>query len=228
MARTSNSTSIVNKYVESICRRNRKKKAKPNNYKNIYLTGGKSLLLFYENLSLLLKKKNKNLNFFLTDERLNAKLAKDVNYNVVVKSFLKYTKKIFKYPLKYNLNQSHKINFFFKQTKHRPDLIILSLGKEGHVASIFELQKILKEFKFFNLSEPVNYKFKRIGINIKYINLAKKVIIFVTGIKKSIELKKLLKNYSNSTIKKFKRISWVMDQSAYKSLNFKSIRNSKL
>ena len=35
-----------------------------NNYKNIYLTGGKSLLLFYENLSLLLKKKNKILNFF--------------------------------------------------------------------------------------------------------------------------------------------------------------------
>lgn len=191
-------------------------------YKNIYLTGGKSLITFYKNFSFILKKnKIYNLNFFLTDERIDPKLLKNSNYNLITSYFLKYSKKIFKFSLKYNSNEKYKINFFSKQTRHSPDLIILSLGKEGHIASIFKFQKVLKKFKYFEICNPTNFKFKRITINTKYINSAKQVIIFAKGKKKSFELKKLFTDFSKSLIKKLIRTSWILDKKAYKNLNFK-------
>ena len=111
---------------------------------NIILTGGKSASKIYSFFFLSLSKLNKNFSTYLTDERC-------VNYNNINSNFYLIINKL--KSLKYsnlaifpilNKKKSYIDSAIEYQKKipYRIDLLLLSVGKDGHIASIFENNKV--------------------------------------------------------------------------------------
>ena len=125
--------------------------------KNIFLTGGNTFKKIYKNMNFnsinrFIEKKN----FFITDERMKVDLKK-TNYLNIYDNFLK----------KNNIKNFHYINFEVKNLKKEikryekklppfPDLIFLSLGQFGHVASVYKKSKLLSSRKKVGLKKKQN------------------------------------------------------------------------
>ena len=87
-------------------------------------------------------------------------------------------------------NYEKKIKKYFKNKKISFDLILLGMGNDGHIASIFP-EKI--NFKVKKITGFVIRKdFKRITLNLNTINKSKKIFLWLNNKKKSIIYKKLI------------------------------------
>lgn len=174
---------------------------------NFMLTGGNSIKNFYNFLS---KKINKKIldktKFFLSDERVFEN-KKNTNFYLVKKFLFKKVKyqniKLLNmYDSKKNINEN--LNFLEKNLK-KMDIIFLSYGKDGHIASIFpNIKPIIKNKKvsfIYNADNEFNF---RITVNKSFINHSKIIFLFFLGEEKKkifYSLKK--KNFRDVLIKNF-------------------------
>jgi 6-phosphogluconolactonase/glucosamine-6-phosphate isomerase/deaminase len=202
---------IANKIIKKI---NIKKK------QNIILTGGGAFSKIYPFIKNYLPIRNK---YYLTDERINTDIKK-TNYFNLKKNLIN----------KKNLNNFYFINptpkkidcecrRYSKIIPNKIDLILLSLGVGGHVASIFKKKQTPEK----NLQKVIYFKKNkiresRISINFTVINSAKNVFLVLDG-KNKIEI---FKHYINNTKKNYpvfgiknKNTDIFVSKNAYKLIN---------
>ena len=171
------------------------------------LTGGSSPIKLYKMLSK--EKINwKNIDFFWGDERFVGKRSNFSNYNLAYKNFFKNLNisKNQIYSINTNLssvkmsskNYSDKIKKYFKNKKICFDLVLLGMGNDGHIASIFpnNLNKKSNKITRFVIRED----FQRITINLKIINNSRNIFLWLNTRKKSKIYNLLNENNKNSQI----------------------------
>lgn len=176
---------------------------------SIMLTGGNSIIKFYKYLS---KKIDMNflkkVNFFLSDERIFEN-KKNTNYHQVRKTlFKKFKDKDLKFTKFYDEKKTVEENLtYFEKKLNVMDIIFLSYGNDGHIASLFPnlKPKILKKKVCFVCNKKNKYKF-RISVSMNYIKKSKHKFLFFLGDEKKKIYKKLEKNslINNTKFKKFK------------------------
>jgi 6-phosphogluconolactonase/glucosamine-6-phosphate isomerase/deaminase len=164
---------------------------------NIILTGGSTFSKIYPFIKNYLPTCNK---YYLTDERINADIKKTNYFNL--KKNLINKKNINNF---YFINSSPKkidceCNRYSKIIPNKIDLILLSLGVGGHIASIFKKKQTPKK----NLQRVIYLKKNkiresRISINFPVINSAKNIFLVLDG-KNKIEI---FKHYINNTRKNY-------------------------
>lgn len=174
---------------------------------NLLLTGGRTVKKIYPLLAKLLSNADKKiiLNLYQTDERLTS-IKKNKNSFNIKETFIKNLKlkKINFYSMEVNkkkiLNQSKYYNLLNKKI----DLTILTLGDDGHIASLFPNSK---EFYFNNVICYTKYKSNlnnRISIGTKIITKSNKVLVICYD-KKKQQLKKIIQK-KNSFYKRLYQI----------------------
>ena len=176
------------------------------NYKNkrfsFVLTGGNSPKKLYKKLSVSIKNW-KNIDFFWGDERIVSKNSINSNYNLVNK-FLFNNNEIKKqvFSIKTNLkdmslivrNYENSIKNYFKKKLKSFDLIILGMGNDGHIASIFFDDKKIKNKSLVRVI--VRNDFYRVTLGIDLINKSKRIWLWLPTRKKT-RLYNSLKNKKN-------------------------------
>jgi 6-phosphogluconolactonase len=159
---------------------------------NILLTGGSTIKKLYIFWSKNFKFYKKKFNFFVSDERLFVNNKYTNSYNIqnnFLINIARFEYKFFKIN-SYPKSILDELNNYSKKIK-KIDIAILSLGKDGHLASIFNRKKRLEKFFFCEVKN--RYPF-RISAGINEIKKTKVLIILVVGFKKGKQLKKSLSN----------------------------------
>ena len=168
------------------------KKLKKNKKKtlNLILTGGNSSKPINKFLIYKLYN-NYNLNIYISDERCTRK-----------KEFLNQTffqkinkKKRFNFfpILKKNLSFLKSAKMYNNLINFNPDLILLSVAKDGHIASIFNLNKEIK-FKNVILSKSKLKNFRRISISKNYLEKSSNLILLCNSLERYKNFEKYSKN----------------------------------
>ena len=159
--------------------------SKKNKNAYIILTGGRYAKKIYTNK--VFKKFTHGNKIILSDERIT-NIQKFKNKNIINKYF-KYTKIL--EPFELNSKRKYVIS-----------LCLLSLGEDGHFASIFPGDKktIFSKKKYFEYSDKKYKNFKRVSISLKFLSKVKKIYILVNGAKKGHELNKIIKFYNYNKI----------------------------
>jgi len=169
---------------------------------NFFLTGGKTSLKLYPDLFKHLKSIKKSIKFYLTDERVVGLKSKHSNSRFILEILKKnkIEKKNFFIINKSNNETISKITSDYSKVVQSIDIIILTLGSDGHIASIFNNLPILKKNKlnYFYLKRK-NENFYRISLTPKAILNSKKIFVLVYG-KKRFNIFKKLKNKSDKFI----------------------------
>ena len=164
------------------------------------LTGGKSPIRLYKELSKTKEIEWKNVDFFIGDERYVKENSKHSNINLCKKylfSNIKISpKQIIKIQTNSNSiekdtrNYQNKIKKYFFGKKIIFDIMLLGLGNDGHIASLFK-SNISKKNQ--NLVDYVFKKdFKRITLTIKCINKSNTIFLWAPSKKKNVIIKKIL------------------------------------
>ena len=168
------------------------------------LTGGPSPRLLYKNLPKYILDWSK-IDLFWGDERFVSQKSKNSNYRLAKTLLLDKLninkRNIFKVNTNFknvqiaSKNYSKNIKEYFGSKKIIFDTILLGMGFDGHVASIFNDKINLKEKK---ITEFVfRPDFKRISLSLNTINKSKKIFLLLNN-------KKLVKIYKDFKLKKAK------------------------
>ena len=164
------------------------------------LTGGKSPIKLYKQLAKNKKIPWKKIDFFIGDERYVKESSKHSNINLCKKYLLSKIKISDHQIYKITTNQKsiskdaqdyeNKIKKYFLNKKVIFDLVLLGIGQDGHIASLFKNninRKINKNVSFVKRKD-----FLRITLTLKCINNSKSVFLWAPGRKKSNIVKKIL------------------------------------
>ena len=192
---------LINKFIE-IFRAKLTKRLKSSKRFSFVLTGGKSPIKLYKKLSITKKIDWSKVDFFIGDERYVSEKSKHSNINLCKRFFLKNAKiaekQIFKVDV---MNRSigksaefyqNKINKYFLKEKTAFDLILLGVGEDGHIASLFKNNIKNKTNKIVDFVKKKD--FSRITLTIKCINNSKSIFLWAPGKRKSKVIKKILKD----------------------------------
>ena len=165
------------------------------------LTGGTSPINLYKSLSKA-KINWKNIDLFWGDERYVSEKSNNSNLYLVKKYLINKInikkKNIFAIntktisPIDSSNDYTKRIKRYFKNKKICFDLILLGMGSDGHIASIFKDNNDLKTSKISSVI--FRDDFYRITLNLKTINKAKKIFLWLNNKKKSDIYKKIRKN----------------------------------
>jgi len=166
------------------------------------LTGGDSPIKLYKYLAKSKKINWGNIDFFIGDERFVKENSKDSNICMCKKHLLnkiKISKKqIYKISTeKLSLKESvidyeNKIKKYFPGKNSKFDLVLLGIGNDGHIASLFRNNINKKNNK--NVKFVKSKDFLRISLTLKSINNSKNIFLWAPGKKKSLIIKKILKD----------------------------------
>ena len=188
---------LINEFL-SIFKKYAEKKEKMKQRLSFVISGGKSPINLYKKLSQLKINWN-NIDFFWGDERFVKKNSKHSNYGLAKKYLLNriniknknlyYISTNKKTVIESANNYEKQIKKYFKNKKISFDIILLGMGNDGHIASVFP-EKI--NFKVKKVTSFVLRKdFKRITLNLYTINNSKKIILWLNNKRKSFIYKKL-------------------------------------
>jgi len=166
---------------------------------NVMLTGGNTVLKLYFYLNKKIKKINlTNINFWLTDERTDYIVKNNSNY-LSIKNILfkKMNKKKYNFPniISYSSNLKKSIEEYECFFPKRIDLMIITLGEDGHIASLFPAVKEKSISKnFIKVYVRDNKNRNRISIKRKIFKQTDKIFALCFGRKKKNMYNKLIKN----------------------------------
>jgi 6-phosphogluconolactonase len=201
----------------------------------VALSGGSTPELLYSVIGDHFSKSAKweNVQFFWGDERCVPPESRESNFGMTQKTLLEKISipsvNIHRIrgeddPAGEAIRYSGEIEQYTRKRDGMPvfDLIILGLGEDGHIASIFPSENILMQSDRICevASHPVS-KQKRITLTGRIINNAEKVAFLVTGRKKADIVNKILKkgpsvqNYPASWIVPvYGELMWFLDKEA--------------
>lgn len=168
------------------------KKLKKNKKKtlNLILTGGNSSKSINKFLIYKLYN-NYNLNIYLSDERCTKK-KKFLNQIFFQK--INKKKKFNFFPiLKKNLSFFKSAKIYNNLINFNPDLVLLSVAKDGHIASIFNINN---EHKFKNviISKSKLNNFRRISISKNFLEKSSNLILLCNSLERYRNFEKYSKN----------------------------------
>lgn len=190
---------------------------------NIILTGGNTVKEIYRNINI--NKINIKNSYYFSDERCVSKLSVRSNFYNLSQNLFKDKKNLFNVHRihTYKKNKNSVINSYTRSLPKKFELLFLTLGDDGHLASIFQTKDSkLNSLYFFTKNKFLN----RISIGKKIIKRVKEIIIVVKGKQKG----KILNDYINSKIKikknyplsLFHNSSLFLDRKAFNQLTKKN------
>lgn len=132
---------------------------------------------------------------FMTDERMVPKDHKDSNGRMIEQNLVNYLflepRQFLRISTNFNSAQEAAENYAIKLKSSlnlrldqlpRLDLIVLGVGKDGHIASLFSEGDLRAPNKQLVItSSPKDFSHTRISLSLPVINNAKKIICIVTG-----------------------------------------------
>ena len=170
------------------------------------LTGGPSPIKLYKKLSQL-NIDWKNVDFFWGDERFVPRNSKYSNYLLAKKNLLNLINinKNQIYPINTKKNTSLKsskhygkiIKNYFKRNKIMFDIVLLGMGYDGHIASVFPGDLDIKSNSI--VRHVIKDDFERISINLKIINNSRSIFLWLNS-KKRTRIFFKLKNKKKSQV----------------------------
>jgi len=191
---------LINEFISSFKRSVARKERLKQRF-GFVLTGGTSPINLYKSLSKA-KINWKNIDLFWGDERYVSEKSNNSNLYLVKKYLINKInikkKNIFAIntktisPIDSSNDYTKRIKRYFKNKKICFDLILLGMGSDGHIASIFKDNNDLKTSKISSVI--FRDDFYRITLNLKTINKAKKIFLWLNNKKKSDIYKKIRKN----------------------------------
>ena len=194
-----NESFLIKKIIRLLREKIRKKRG---NRFSFVLTGGDSPIKLYKKLAKEKKINWKKVDFFIGDERYVKENSKNSNIKMCKKYFLSKIKisnnQIFKIstnlkPIyKCAVNYEQKIKKYFLNKKISFDLILLGIGNDGHIASLFKKNINKKNNK--NVDCVKRNDFMRITLTLRTINNSKAIFLWAPGKLKSNIVKKILKD----------------------------------
>ena len=211
--RENNENILINKFIKLFKYYLKKKEEKTKRF-SFVLTGGDSPIKLYKKIA-----KDKNISwdkvdFFIGDERYVSEHSKYSNIKMCRKYLLDKIKisknQIFKIPTNNRSIKKDSINYgkilkkYFKNKKVSFDLILLGIGNDGHIASLFKNNIKIKNTK--NVSYIKKKDFSRITLTINSINNSKMIFLWAPGKNKNKIINKIqhdkIKKYPASFLKK--------------------------
>ena len=165
---------------------------------SLIISGGstiKQILKQYNN-------KISNTKILLSDERLvkpSSKLRNDFFFKKLVKRKIIKPSQLINYKPN-NFNKKEVDNLSRKIKKIKFKYAILSLGKNGHFASIFKIKNELNDYYFVDNSPK--FPKKRVTVSLQKISKCKKIFFLARRKNKKKEIKNF---YKNKLIKKLKK-----------------------
>lgn len=184
------------------------------NLTSLIISGGSSLLSFYKQII----KDSPNLSkltFILSDERLSANLKEDTNHYLIIDKFIsnmridKRPKFIYPYFGKSN-EKKELFNNFINCLPKNINHLMLGVGEDGHVASIFSSDLSSKNEEYLPLifTKKTGEIFERVSFNLEFlINIKFKMFVIEGKGKKDI-LEHLIDNkIDNNSIPFFRLLN---------------------
>ena len=161
---------------------------------NILITGGSSVDYFFKKIiEKKIFKKKYIYNLFLSDERISSKL-KNTNYKKI-NELLKKKNNIKLYNINnFPKNLINETNKYSKILEKRIDVAFLSLGDNYHIASLFYNYPSIYSAKFAAITYSNEFKFLRISVNQKLLSKVKKIYLFLNGINRLNQFKKMVED----------------------------------
>ena len=205
----------------------------------IALTGGNTCRPFYQLLATPMYSQQvpwDKVHVFLTDERISPPELAGSNFQTVWDFLLRHVPiaadKIYRVVTK-GVNAVESARLYSKQMQHvlefsqqqSLDWVLLGLGEDGHVASLFPGNPILHSTESY-ADASYSEKLASWRVSMTYTSLlkAKEINLLVTGLKKQNILKKLLQEDSaiypvSRIMQEHQNCLWFIDQEARKFLN---------
>ncbi len=190
---------LINDFISHFKNLSRKKESL-NKRLTFVLTGGKSPINLYKSLANA-EINWKNIDLFWGDERFVSLKSKNSNYNLVKKYLLNKIniKKKNIYIINTNkknvfssaIDYENKIRSYFKNKKLSFDLVLLGMGLDGHIASLFPSNITLNKNKI--VSSVLRKDFKRVTLNLKIINNSRQIALWL-NVKKTSTVYQKIKN----------------------------------
>jgi len=203
--RENNEKQLIRKFIE-VFRFKLNKKSNESKRFTFVLTGGKSPIRLYKALCKAKRIKWENVDFFIGDERYVKENSKNSNINLCRRYLLNKikisSKQIFKIQTnkksikKDAKNYEKKIKNYFLNKKIIFDIILLVIGNDGHIASLFKNNINIKTKKIVDYVKKED--FSRITLTIKCINNSHSIFLWAPGKEKSIIIDKLLSDKSSN------------------------------
>jgi 6-phosphogluconolactonase len=201
--RESSENLLISKFIH-LFKAKLNKRLKSSKRFTFVLTGGNSPIKLYKKLSKTKKIQWKKIDFFIGDERYVNLNSKNSNINLCKKYLLNKVevskKQIFnistnsKSILQDTKNYEKKIKKYFNNKKIKFDLVLLGIGNDGHIASLFKNNIDLKNHK--NVSFVKKKDFDRITLTINSINKSKLIFLWAPGKIKYKIVKKISSDYT--------------------------------
>ena len=180
------------------------------------LTGGNSVKEIYSYWKKSSPWQHSKIRYSISDERCVPEFHKMSNFGMIKNVY--FYKDMTKYRL-FNFNSKNSLYIntkkFEKYTNNLIDILLLSLGEDGHFASIFPNtgQIFKKGALIISKAKPYN----RISISADIVKKSKKVFVLVSGKKKAYILKRILNSNNNTNELPGKILlnsSWILDYEA--------------
>ena len=187
---------------------------------SVFLTGGRGAARIYPFLATALKECKDEISFYLGDERCVAANHPDSNYGMILKTLfhdgIGNGWKLYKM---YDAADDPETaaTKYEKIIPEEADILILGLGDDGHVASLFPQQSWTNENdrKVIPAISPVNMQ-QRITITKTVIGRAKQIIVLASGTGKMRVLSELSVNSDIAALPARMALKglWILDESA--------------
>lgn len=187
---------------------------------NIMLTGGRSAENMYRSLAPILRSDSCILSFYFGDERCVDPDDEASNFRMVNESLFKSmnAKSTQIYRIKGEVEPKQEAERYANLLPHSIDVLLLSIGEDGHIASLFPGDKISLQDKgkmvVVNAPKKPN---RRISITKNIINKSARIFCFAQGEAKGKALISVFKEertIEEVPAKLVKNSTWLLDTSA--------------
>jgi len=192
-----NENLLIKKFIVLFKRKIKNKRSKRF---SLVLAGGNSPIRLYKKLSLNKEIDWKKIDFFIGDERYVKENSKNSNINMCKKFLLEKigisNDQIYKVSTnkksikKCTEDYEIKIKKYFLNKKISFDLILLGIGKDGHIASLFRKNINKKTNKNVIFIKRGDYL--RVTLSLKCLNNSKSIFLWAPSKSKSNIIKKIL------------------------------------